>query len=238
MKRTQLNLDLSPLSLEVLRLLAPQVLSEETLHLVDQVELVCAQMPAPTAEKIERLGFQRLQASTTLIKEINAPKQEALNNWAAANEELRQFIVEQTAIDSATILSLHTKLNPDSFGLLRATDLQGGNGEYPPAKDLAVLWTIFESEVLATLDTEHPIIEAAQLYQWLITLHFFADANGRTARLVADWRLAQAGLPPLAFANDASSFVSVLDVKRSFTPESSVRRICQGISETLNLFKV
>jgi|GEM_PF-6357909 len=238
MKRTQLNSNLSPLSLEALRLLTPQDLSAETLHLIEQVELVCAQLPAPTAEKIEQLGFQRLQASTTLIKEINAPKQEALNNWAAANEELRQFIVEQTAIDGATILSLHTKLNPDSFGLLRATDLQGGNGEYPPANDLPVLWSVFESEVLARLDTEHPLIEAAKLYQWLITLHFFADANGRTARLVADWRLAQAGLPPLAFRNDASSFVSALDVGRSHTPELAVRRICQGIGETLSIFKV
>ncbi len=238
MKRTQLNTNLSPLSLEALRLLSQQDISAEALSLVDQVESVCAQMPAPTADKIELLGFQRLQASTTLIKEINAPTQVALTHWADANEELRQFILDQTAIDGATILSLHTKLNPASFGLLRATDLQGGNGEYPPAKDLAVLWTIFESEILATLETEHPILEAAKLYQWLITLHFFADANGRTARLVTDWRLAQAGLPPLAFPNDASSFVSALDKDRDHTPELAVRRICQGISETLNLFKV
>lgn len=238
MKRTQLHANLSPLSLEALRLLDPQDLSDETLHLVEQVELVCAQLPAPTQDKVEQLGFQRLQASTTLIKEISAPTQVALSNWAAANDELRRFILEQTAIDGTSILSLHTKLNPDSFGLLRATDLQGGNGEYPPASDLAVLWTVFESEVLATLDTEHPIIEAAKLYQWLITLHFFADANGRTARLVADWRLAQAGLPPLAFRNDASSFVSALDKDRAHTPELAVRRICQGIGETLSIFKV
>jgi fido (protein-threonine AMPylation protein) len=238
MKRTQLDTSLSPLSLETLRLLEPQKLSAETLNLVERVESICAQLSAPTSEMVEHLSFQRLQASTTLVKEITAPKQEALNNWAAANEELRQFIVEQTAIDGAAILSLHTKLNPASFGLLRTTDLQGGNCTYPPAKDLAVLWSIFESEVLATLDTEHPILEAAKLYQWLITLHFFADANGRTARLLADWRLAQAGFPPLAFPNDASSFVSALDVGRGHTPELAVRRICQGISETLKLFKV
>lgn len=237
MKRTQLKEKLSPLSLEALGLLSSQTISEDTLRLVEHVELMSAQMPAPSAQKIELLGLQRLQASTTLLKEINLPIQEALTNWVTANEELLHFIAKQTSIDGATILSLHTKVNPASFGQLRTTDLQGGNCLYPPASDLPVLWSVFESEILATLDSEHPILEAAKLYHWLITLHFFADANGRTARLVADWRLAQAGLPPLGFKNDASSFVSALDVNRAHTPELAVRRICQGVSETLHLFE-
>jgi Fic/DOC family len=54
---------------------------------------------------------------------------------------------------------------------------------------------------------------AAQMHQRLLTLHPFADANGRSARLVLDWLLMLGGLPPpllqlqnlALFANESDS---------------------------------
>lgn len=156
-------------------------------------------------------------------------------NWDLANALLAEFISAGRAINTESIQLLHRALVPEHHGSLRSTDLQGGNSLYPPAADLALLWAVFEAEVLDCLSTRHPIVEAAMLYQWLITLHFYSDGNGRTARLVADWRLTQSGLLPLAFANDAASFVSALDEKRQYGPELAVLRICEGLRRAVEV---
>jgi Fic family protein len=59
----------------------------------------------------------------------------------------------------------------------------------------------------------HWFLVAAQMHQRLVTLHPFADANGRTARLMVDWLLMLGGLPPpllqlqnlALFANESDS---------------------------------
>jgi Fic/DOC family len=59
----------------------------------------------------------------------------------------------------------------------------------------------------------HWFLVAAQMHQRLVTLHPFADANGRTARLMVDWLLMLGGLPPpllqlqnlALFANETDS---------------------------------
>src|SRR5437868_2057675 len=101
----------------------------------------------------------------------------------------------------------------------RRTELvQGGNCAYPPSGDLEFLQDAFTRSVLASLGNNHAVLEAAMLYQWLVTCHFFPDANGRLARLAADWRLALGGFPPLGFPNGAASFVSALDEERPYGP--------------------
>jgi Fic/DOC family len=59
----------------------------------------------------------------------------------------------------------------------------------------------------------HWFLVAAQMHQRLVTLHPFADANGRSARLMVDWLLMLGGLPPpllqlqnlALFANESDS---------------------------------
>jgi Fic family protein len=59
----------------------------------------------------------------------------------------------------------------------------------------------------------HWLLVAAQMHQRVVTLHPFADANGRTARLMVDWLLMLGGMPPpllqlqnlALFANETDS---------------------------------
>jgi Fic family protein len=43
---------------------------------------------------------------------------------------------------------------------------------------------------------------AAKMYQRLVSIHPFMDANGRTCRLAMDWVLQSHGLPPAALQGD------------------------------------
>jgi Fic family protein len=68
----------------------------------------------------------------------------------------------------------------------------------------------------------HWFLVAAQMHQRLLTLHPFADANGRSARLVLDWLLMLGGLPPplLQLQNLAL-----------FANESDTRQAAAGLAE-------
>merc|ERR1711969_127619 len=44
------------------------------------------------------------------------------------------------------------------------------------------------------------LLTATRAFMWLIGIHPFADGNGRTTRLVADYLLMRAGLPPGVWA--------------------------------------
>lgn len=44
----------------------------------------------------------------------------------------------------------------------------------------------------------NPIVLAAKSYQQMVSIHPFTDGNGRTCRLVMDYVLMRAGLPPAA----------------------------------------
>ena len=45
-----------------------------------------------------------------------------------------------------------------------------------------------------------PLLVAAQAYVYLMSVHPFGDANGRTVRFVTDYVLMRGGLPPCAAA--------------------------------------
>lgn len=174
------------------------------------------------------LATARLQASTTLLKESYSPGSEMLR-WNQANEFLFSALGEGRKLDGILVSEIHQRLSPRSG--LRKKFVQGGNSSYPEAEDLPGLWKIFEDKLShQTADT--PILNAAVAYQWIVTLHFFEDANGRLARLCADYILLAGGLLPLSFPHDVAGFVSALAAPSFFSTDDAVARICEGIENS------
>lgn len=174
----------------------------------------------------QALAVARLQASTTLLKESYSPGPEMLR-WNEANAFIFTVISEGRILDGDLIREIHQKLSSQSG--LREKFVQGGNSSYPPAEDLPELWEIF-CERQQTPNS--PILNAAEVYQWLVTLHFFEDANGRLARLCADFVLLSSGLLPLSFPTDVAGFVSALAEPTFYTTDDAVVRICEGIEHS------
>jgi prophage maintenance system killer protein len=73
------------------------------------------------------------------------------------------------------------------------------------------------------------------MHQRLLTLHPFADANGRTARLVLEWLLRLAGLPPAAL-RDAQIALFVYESDDANVPAGSAeRQLMEGLDKGLAL---
>ena len=73
--------------------------------------------------------------------------------------------------------------------------------------DIFLKW-LRESKTDETLD---PILRAAQAHLWFVTLHPFDDGNGRLARAIADYTLAQAEHQTIRFYAMAASIMERRD---------------------------
>lgn len=82
-----------------------------------------------------------------------------------------------------------------------------------------------------------PIEHAAQAYQRLVSIHPFADANGRTCRLVMDYVLQSHGLPPATLVGSEVN-TAVFGIRELFgtgnvPADHAVRSVTQGVERTL-----
>ncbi|MFD1838985.1 XopAC/AvrAC family type III secretion system effector [Paracidovorax cattleyae] len=95
-------------------------------------------------------------------------------------------------------------------------------------------WFEARSEEVAQ-GTLNPVELAAATAQRLVSIHPFADANGRTARLAGDWVLASHGLPPAAFENIPKAVYS--SGRNREGPEDALVQMTQAIAKTIEIYE-
>jgi hypothetical protein len=156
---------------------------------------------------------QRARLSTTIASaQTNAHRARA--NWLRAQAQVQQWARARERPRWALVMQINQMLGeglapwnkPEQakrvgarYGELRGVDVVcGAPPQYFLRADqlpqaMIELFEWYEQQARFEL---HPLLLAAQMQQRLITLHPFADANGRTARLVMDWITEMAGWPP------------------------------------------
>jgi Fic/DOC family len=189
------------------------------------------QRVANHGDALERdLNDQRARLSTTIASsDLNAHRANA--NWLRAQAQVAQWAERGERPTFKAMCRINELLGEGlkpwnraeqaervgaRFGELRRVDVVAGT---PPqyflradqlreAMDQLFGWYEEQQRFEA-----HWFLVAAQMHQRLVTLHPFADANGRTARLMVDWLLMLGGLPPpllqlqnlALFANESDS---------------------------------
>jgi Fic family protein len=83
-----------------------------------------------------------------------------------------------------------------------------------------------------------PVQLAGESYQRLVSIHPYADGNGRTTRLVADWILQKNGLPPAAMGS-AEKNVAVFgfhELAPDVCPRANaVEAVTSGVEKSLSI---
>lgn len=128
---------------------------------------------------------------------------EAINHKEAI-EYLYDLVSTETPFTERALLNLHEiilrGIDRDNAGRFRRNEVfiieQGGERHhFPKARMVFKLvedYLIFFEE---NKNTMHPVQLAAQMHHRLVNIHPFIDGNGRTARLVMNLILQQAGYP-------------------------------------------
>nr|CAD7576635.1 unnamed protein product [Timema californicum] len=140
------------------------------------------------------------------------------------------------------ILEIHRRVlgfvDPIEAGTFRRTQVYVG-GHVPPGP---LQITLLMEEFSAWLNSEqalrlHPIRYAALAHYKLVHIHPFSDGNGRTARLLMNTILMQAGFPPvIILKQDRHKYYEHLNHANQGDVRPFVRFIAECTEKTLDLF--
>lgn len=117
-------------------------------------------------------------------------------------------IVSRLTISEKDILELHRlfyfRIDAEKSGKYRTEPviITASDAEFPRPHEIPQLMTQFVARVPALKSKVHPVVFAAHLHIDFVNIHPFIDGNGRTARLLLNLALLQAGyglaiIPPI-----------------------------------------
>lgn len=155
--------------------------------------------------------------------------------WARANTLLAGFVAESAELSWAGIRMLNGVLRGrDEDMAFRTGAIHLGPYPCPGPEDIEALLAPMLGQVASRDPEVHPIAAAALAGQWIVSVHPFDDANGRTARLVTDWLLAAHGYPPATYPDFLASVNALLDHEHGpLGVEETANVLLGGIENTL-----
>ncbi|XP_027222131.2 protein adenylyltransferase Fic isoform X2 [Penaeus vannamei] len=140
------------------------------------------------------------------------------------------------------ILEIHRRVlghvDPIQAGQLRTTQVYVSDHVPPPPTHLQVLMEDFV-QWLNSPEAQrlHPIKYAALAHYKLVFIHPFADGNGRTARLLMNFLLMQAGYPPVIIRKqDRLMYYDCLQTANEGDTRPFIRFIAHCTEKTLDVY--
>ena len=127
-------------------------------------------------------------------------------NHKKAYEYVKKCIVAKKPLDENIVKDLHAILTENIIvgGIYRNEEVRiSGAGFTPPSGNEMYMQIKIFYEDLKTKDTElNPIELAAWTHAEFVRIHPFVDGNGRTGRLLMNYRLLQNGYLPVSVAKE------------------------------------
>lgn len=131
------------------------------------------------------------------------------SRWLLAASVMEKRVAEREDPSFSGLLALHEAVTGEA-SRLRAVGSAFEHRfeqEFLPAS--AVPQALREWEAWIRSPSKHPVLRAAWACRRLMSIHPFADGNGRVARLVLDWMLARARFPSPLFTTRAEAHCAV-----------------------------
>jgi hypothetical protein len=225
---------LPPFARTTLRLLQRPIAGAEADALRVRCEAMEAQFgsrAAPT--EIDGAAFveSRLAASTS------SGGAAARQAFGRANERVLAWVSTDAPVTLGTVRALNAALRgSEGEASFRRTPTTLDGHTCPGPDVIQPLLAPLLDAVAARSQVIHPIAGAGLLYQWLVTVHPFDDANGRTARLAVDHHLGLAGLPPASIEASGVDHVAVRPENEQFvTATFACEVVLRGLEKSEHL---
>ena len=192
-----------------------------------------------TAEVIEK-GVSATISGKSLkeqLEAINHAKAVDFIKTLAKGHRGHQFISEQNIVTIHKIIL--TGIQDEDAGVYRKTDvyLKGRDLELPSPPRVLYLMQDFLGW-LSYQPTKHPILVAAQAHFKFVSIHPFADGNGRTGRLLMNLILLLNGYPmTIIRKEDREEYLNVLYAgQKNGTMEPYYRFIENAVGRSLDVY--
>lgn len=157
-----------------------------------------------------------------------------IEELASSENDLTQLSIKQ--IHQLVIGTIESKIS----GVYRSENVAITGTDFIPTHHLFLQERM--DELIAWHQTDapslHPIQRAAELHTRFVSIHPFMDGNGRTARLLLNLELIQAGYPLAVIAHDQrSSYYDALDDSHATgNHEAFVFMVAQALVRSLDFY--
>lgn len=209
---------------------------EPFLRDVSEVQRRVAALGAGTFDPAE-LQRRRLAASQSLQRR-GADGTAARRSWVFANALVHDWVRAERRFDLGGVLRLAGALRgTEGEAPLRNGPISFSGYEAIPARAVDGMMAAMVDEVERRTVDSSAVAGAALAQQWIVSVHPFDDANGRTGRLVADWLLARDGYPPPTYENPLQAINTIVDPDAAapIGVAQAARVLLDGIVRTVGL---
>lgn len=183
------------------------------------------------SQAIALLSMFRGRKSNSLLR---SPK--AISRWNQAQILLHQWISEERAVSLSDVQHLNSLLSGSEKTQWRKVNIFTTQVKHIAPEDLDVMMTAFWNHLKTVRAELHPLYEAFSCRYWILSIHPFEDANGRTSQLLADFFLLKEGFLPQVFLSHYEGNLIGDPHKKSFlTPHEAFKRFCHTI---LNAYQI
>ncbi len=181
---------------------------QDLLREIDRLRERCETLsPEQFQMGLQKLAPLRVRSSGTL-------RGGAHQAWIDANSYVSLKMQEGCSLDWQQILHLnHLFTARDPRHLIRTQEIYIGPFQACQASKLESTLQLFQEEILNRHTARLAPLQAALLQYWLVSIHPFWDANGRTSILASDWVLASGGYLPQCFEKSTDAVVGFFDGK-------------------------
>lgn len=180
----------------------------QSIHRLDQLRI---QVESLSDEQIQN-GFQRM--SPLRLKASGTLKRGERENWLQANIFINEKVVQGLSPTWSDVLQINSLLTGQAEPI-RTQAIYLGPWTAASCEDLPALLKFYECEILQNRSQQHNPVSAALAHYFLVSIHPFWDANGRTSVLIADWMLSLAGYLPQSFDSKLDAVVGHLAGKKT-----------------------
>jgi Fic family protein len=138
---------------------------------------------------------------------------EAINHYEAVGF-IKSIAEKKEPFNERMLKDLHALvlrgIDPENAGRYRTVNVRIAGSRHIPPDALVVqeLMEIYFEFYEKQKDKIHPVLLSAKLHEKLVTIHPFIDGNGRTARLIMNLVLLQAGYPIVNITGDSQGRIS------------------------------
>lgn len=186
------------------------------------------------ADRAKRLAQLRIQFSGTF-------KKGNFENWNKANFFIEQQIQLNKPIEWDSICHLNSLLTDHQVEeVVRKNDVFIGPHSGCQISELPGAIQYFCQNILPlsqNAENLHPLVSAAFIQYWLVSIHPFTDGNGRTSVLVADWIASHNQFFPQSFERKIDGIIAHFhDRKTHATPARAVIKVLNNILRSYDVF--
>ena len=165
-------------------------------------------------------------------------------NHSHAIDLVEQLASQPAPITETTIRQIHAlvlrTIDDDNAGSYRHVNVRIAGSDYVPPDVGAVASLMYDfARWLNQAETQalHPVERAALAHFKLVDIHPFVDGNGRTARLLMNLILMQAGFPPTIIkTNDRKAYYAALEQAHAGDTHDFIAVIANAVEQTLDIY--